>query len=84
MPPPDFNEANFLEGRRRKSASSSFRPIVFFLVPLLSVLLDIFLPRFVEPTRTLEFPLLITIYFSLMKRQPLAGIIIGAVIGLMQ
>jgi rod shape-determining protein MreD len=84
MPPPDFNEANFLEGRRRKSASSSFRPIVFFLVPLFSVLLDIFLPRFVEPTRTLEFPLLITIYFSLMKRQPLAGIIIGAVIGLMQ
>lgn len=78
------SEANFVANRRKKSTTSSFRPIVFFLVPLFSVLLDIFLPRFVESSRTLEFPLLVTIYFSLMKRQPIAGIIIGAVIGLMQ
>jgi rod shape-determining protein MreD len=84
MAPPDYSEVAFTESRRRKSASSSFRPIVFFLVPLFSVLLDIFLPRFIESARTLEFPLLITIYFSLMKRQPIAGIAIGAVIGLMQ
>ncbi len=84
MASPDYNEAAFTESRRRKSAASSFRPIVFFLVPLFSVLLDIFLPRFIESARTLEFPLLITIYFSLMKRQPIAGIAIGAVIGLMQ
>ena len=84
MESPEYSEANYVEGRRRKSSSSSFRPIVFFLVPLFSVLLDIFLPRFIESARTLEFPLLITIYFSLMKRQPIAGIVIGATIGLMQ
>jgi rod shape-determining protein MreD len=80
----EYNEANYIEGRKRKSSSSSFRPIVFFLVPLLSVLLDVFLKRFVDASRMLEFPLLTTIYFSLMKRQPIAGIVIGAVIGMMQ
>ncbi|WP_031498563.1 rod shape-determining protein MreD [Bryobacter aggregatus] len=84
MASPEYSEANFVEGRRRKSSSSTFRPIVFFLVPLFSVLLDIFLPRFIESARALEFPLLVTIYFSLMKRQPIAGVIIGATIGLMQ
>ncbi len=84
MPSPEYSEANYVEGKRRKSGSSTFRPIVFFLVPLFSVLLDIFLPRFIESARTLEFPLLITIYFSLMKRQPITGIVIGATIGLMQ
>lgn len=79
----DFSESNFLDGRRRKS-QSSFRPIVFFLIPLLSVLLDVFLPRFIERARILEFPLLVTIYFALMKRQPIAGVAIGATIGLMQ
>lgn len=79
----DFSESNFLDGRRRKS-QSSFRPIVFFLIPLLSVLLDVFLPRFIERSRILEFPLLVTIYFALMKRQPIAGVAIGATIGLMQ
>jgi rod shape-determining protein MreD len=81
--PSDFTDSNFLDGRRKKS-QSSFRPIVFFLIPLLSVLLDVFLPRFIERSRILEFPLLVTIYFALMKRQPIAGIAIGATIGLMQ
>jgi rod shape-determining protein MreD len=79
----EFSESNFLDGRRRKG-QSSFRPIVFFLIPLLSVLLDVFLPRFIERSRILEFPLLVTIYFALMKRQPIAGVAIGATIGLMQ
>lgn len=84
MASPEYSEANYVEGRRRKTSASTFRPIVFFLVPLLSVLLDVFLPRFIESARMLEFPLLVTIYFSLMKRQPITGIIIGATIGLMQ
>jgi rod shape-determining protein MreD len=79
----EFTDSNFLDGRRRKG-QSSFRPIVFFLIPLLSVLLDVFLPRFIERSRILEFPLLVTIYFALMKRQPIAGVAIGATIGLMQ
>jgi rod shape-determining protein MreD len=79
----DFAQSNFLDGRKKKS-QSSFRPIVFFLIPLLSVLLDVFLPRFIERSRVLEFPLLVTIYFALMKRQPIAGVAIGATIGLMQ
>jgi rod shape-determining protein MreD len=83
MAAPDYSDSHPLEGRRRKAASS-FRPIVFFLIPLLSVLMDVFLRRFIEWSRVLEFPLLVTIYFSLMKRQPIAGIAIGATIGLMQ
>jgi rod shape-determining protein MreD len=82
MPSSEFSET-FSEGPRRRNISN-FRPIAFFLVPLFSVLLDVFLPRFIESARTLEFPLLVTIYFSLMKREPIAGIAIGATIGLMQ
>ncbi|MDX6767465.1 MAG: rod shape-determining protein MreD [Candidatus Methylacidiphilales bacterium] len=83
MASPDYSDSHLLDGRRKKN-TSSFRPIVFFLIPLLSVLLDVFLRRFVEWSQVLAFPLLVTIYFSLMKRQPIAGIAIGATIGLMQ
>jgi rod shape-determining protein MreD len=83
LPSSEFSDSHLLDGRKRR-ANSSFRPIVFFLIPLLSVLLDIFLRRFIDWSKIFEFPLLVTIYFALMKRQPVAGVAIGATIGLMQ
>jgi rod shape-determining protein MreD len=41
-------------------------------------------PRFFSYLSYLELPLLVTVYFSLMRRSPIAGVFIGAIIGLAQ
>ena len=41
-------------------------------------------PRFLTFLAYLELPLLVTVYFSLMRRSPITGILLGAGIGLAQ
>ena len=43
-----------------------------------------YVPRYYESLRYLELPLLVTVYFALMRRSQIAGIFIGAGIGLVQ
>ncbi|MBI1899041.1 MAG: rod shape-determining protein MreD [Acidobacteria bacterium] len=61
-----------------------FRPLALILVPLAAILFQVYLPRFFEYLGYLELPLLVTVYFSLLRRQPAAGVFIGAGIGLAQ
>lgn len=68
----------------RKSRSSRFRPAVLILIPLGSILFQVYVPNFVESLSYLELPLLVTVYFSLMRRRPVSGSFIGAGIGLVQ
>lgn len=68
----------------RRSKPSKFRPTALLLVPLAAILFQVYLPRFLEYFGYLELPLLVTVYFSLMRRQPIAGILIGSTIGLAQ
>lgn len=63
---------------------SRFRPAVWILIPLTAILFQVYVPRFIETLSYLELPLLVTIYFSLMRRQPLAGAVVGMSIGLLQ
>jgi rod shape-determining protein MreD len=66
------------------SRSSRFRLVWQVLVPLGAILFQVYLPRFIESLGYLELPLLTVVYFSLMRRQPVAGALIGASIGLVQ
>jgi rod shape-determining protein MreD len=73
-----------LPGVARRNRQSRFRITVWVLIPLAAILFQVYVPRFIEVLSYLELPLLVTVYFSLMRRQPAAGAIIGAVIGLLQ
>lgn len=68
--------------RRRHTAR--YRPAAILLVPLAAVLFQVYLPRFFQYLGYLELPLLVTVYFALMRRQPIGGCLLGAAIGLGQ
>jgi len=67
-----------------RTRESRFRIVWVILVPLAAILFQVYLPRFMETLSYLELPLLTTVYFALMRRQPVAGGLIGASIGLVQ
>ena len=59
---------------------------VFFVVPLIALLIQIYLPLF-ETLRfvaKIDLPLLVTIYFALMSRSQIRGLTIGLLLGLAQ
>ena len=68
----------------RKSKISRFRPAVVVVIAVVAILFQIYVPRFLQYLAYLELPLLVTVYFSLMKRQQIPGVLFGAAIGLAQ
>lgn len=73
----------FLVGNQREQVSR-FRARVLLFVPLAAILFQVYVPRFFLFLGYLELPLLVTIYFALMRRSQLGGLFIGALIGLAQ
>lgn len=78
-----------LEGRvlpdlPRKERVSKYAAGWWVVIPLVAILFQVYVPRFLPYLSYLELPLLVTVYFSLMRRQPVSGAITGAVIGLLQ
>ncbi len=67
-----------------KDRISRFRVAVLILIPLAAILFQVYVPKFIPSLSYLELPLLVTVYFSLMRREPIAGCFIGAGIGLVQ
>jgi rod shape-determining protein MreD len=68
----------------RKGRATHYRPAAIVLVPLAAILFQVYVPLFFPSLGYLELPLLVTVYFSLMRRQPIAGVFFGAAIGLAQ
>jgi rod shape-determining protein MreD len=69
---------------RRELEQHSFPPAVAILVPLLAVLLQALLPRPFPRLSILELPLIATVFFAVSRRNPVAGTLTGAAIGLLQ
>ena len=69
---------------RKKDRVSKFNPASILLIPLAAILFQVYVPRFVTYLAYLELPLLVTVYFSLMRRSPIQGVLFGAGIGLAQ
>jgi rod shape-determining protein MreD len=69
---------------RRELEQHSFPPAVAILVPLLAVLLQALLPRPFPRLSILELPLIVTVFFAVSRRNPVAGTLTGAAIGLLQ
>jgi rod shape-determining protein MreD len=53
-------------------------------VPLLALFLQAFVPRRIPDFSYLDLPLLVTIFFAMARRNPVAGLLTGGAIGLAQ
>ena len=71
-------------GSRRESEISRFRAWIVLAVPLAAILFQLFVPRFFEFLGFIEMPLLVVIYFALVRRSQIAGLVTGALVGLAQ
>jgi rod shape-determining protein MreD len=79
-----YSDERLLLGSQRESRVSRFRAWVFFVVPLASILFQVYIPLFFPFLGFLDLPLLVTVYFALMRRSPIAGVTVGALVGLAQ
>ena len=78
----EFSSERLLTEVPRRNRMVRLRPAGMILVPLVAILFQVYLPRFFQYLGYLELPLLVTVYFALMRRQPIPGLLFGAVIGL--
>jgi len=69
---------------RREVEQQSFSLPVALLVPLAAILLQVLLPRLIPALTILDIPLIVTLFFAVSRRSPIAGTITGATIGLLQ
>ena len=69
---------------QREGQVSRFRAWVLLAVPLAAILFQVYVPLFFQFLGFLEMPLLVVVYFALMRRNPIHGLLIGAVVGLAQ
>ena len=80
----EFSTDRLLTEVPRRNRKVRIRPLGMFLVPLAAVLFQVYLPRFFQYLGYLELPLLVTVYYALMRRQPIPGLLFGALVGLGQ
>jgi rod shape-determining protein MreD len=69
---------------RREVEQHSFSVPVAVLVPVGAILLQVLLPRLIPALSILDLPLVVTLFFAVSRRSPIAGTITGGTIGLMQ
>lgn len=69
---------------RRELEQYRFHPAVTLLAPLLAVLLGAVLPRLWPRLEILDLPLIVTVFFAISRRSPVAGAFTGTLIGLLQ
>jgi len=67
-----------------KSRISKFHPLIIAGVALAAILFQVLVPRISGFFSYVEMPLLITVYFTLMRRSQIAGVAVGAFVGLAQ
>jgi rod shape-determining protein MreD len=67
-----------------ESRASNFRPWVLIAMPLAAILFQVYVPLFFEFLGYLEAPLLVVVYFALMRRSQIGGLLTGALVGLVQ
>lgn len=73
-----------IPGAPSKSPIARFRLVVLLVAPLLAILFQVYVARFLEVLAFLDLPLLVTVYFALMRRSQIQGMFLGSAIGLVQ
>lgn len=70
--------------RHKPSEVSRVHPTILLLIVFASILLQVTLPPILPVTRLFQFPLLVTIYFSLIRENQIFGTVLGMSVGLVQ
>jgi len=79
-----YTNERILLSSEREGRTSRFRAWVMVGVPLAAILFQVYVPMFFDFLGFLELPLLVVVYFALMRRDQVGGLLIGAVVGLAQ
>jgi rod shape-determining protein MreD len=79
-----YSTGRILLSSQREGQIARYRSLALLGVPLAAVLLQIYLPLLLPFLSFLELPLLVVLYFSLMRRSQVGGIVMGAFVGLAQ
>ena len=79
-----YSGDRILLSNEREGQASRFHAWIVVAVALGSILFQVYVPRQVPFVGFLEMPLLITVYFALVRRSQISGLLIGAAIGLAQ
>jgi rod shape-determining protein MreD len=79
-----YSESRILLSSQREGQVSRFRAWVFLVVPLAAILFQVYVPLFFPFLGFLDMPLLVVIYFALVRRRQVGGLVIGAAVGLAQ
>jgi rod shape-determining protein MreD len=80
----NYSHERLLLGNARESRIARFRAWVLFLVALTAILFQVYIPLFFQFLGFLDLPLLVIVYFALMRRSPIYGLLVGACVGLAQ
>jgi len=73
-----------LASTHRPIAVFQLHPAILSAAVLVALLLQTFLPLKVPLARLMDFPLLVTIYFAMMRRDRMMGMAMGTGLGLLQ
>ncbi len=79
-----YSDSRMLLSSQREGQVSRFRTWVILVVPLAAILFQVYVPLFFQFLGFLEMPLLVVVYFAVMRRSQISGLMIGAVVGLAQ
>ena len=79
-----YSGDRLLLSSQREGQVSRFRGWVMLAVPLAALLFQVYVPLFFQFLGFLEMPLLVVVYFAIMRRTQISGLMIGALVGLAQ
>ncbi|MGA2267318.1 MAG: rod shape-determining protein MreD [Bryobacteraceae bacterium] len=79
-----YTGGHILLSSQREGQVSRFPAWVMLLVPLAAILFQVYVPLFFQFLGFLEMPLLVVVYFALMRRSQVSGLLVGALVGLAQ
>lgn len=78
------DDSRIMLSNQREGQVSRFRFWVMLAVPLAAILFQVYVPLFFQFLGFLEMPLLVVVYFALMRRSQVHGLMVGALVGLAQ
>lgn len=81
-----YSTERILVDDARQVRRSKFALWVFVAIPLSALIIQVYLPLFqtLRFVSRIELPLLVTVYFALMRRSQIRGLTLGMVLGLAQ
>ncbi|HWB84148.1 MAG TPA: rod shape-determining protein MreD [Bryobacteraceae bacterium] len=79
-----YSGERILLNSQREGQVSRFPAWVMIVVPLCAILFQVYVPLFFQFLGFVEMPLLVVVYFALMRRNQISGLVLGAFVGLVQ